>query len=284
MTKYTGQMDHLEGAIQSGHFSQGYIFSGMEDLEFTMEIAKKILCKQEHIGCDSCSSCIKINTGNHPDLTIIEPEGASVKNAQIEALQRFIFIRPFESTYKVAIISQAHLMTEHAQNRLLKVLEEPPSYMHLIFLTDQPERLLETVVSRCQILRFEDVASENDETIAAQALAFMKSLAEHDPGRLLEFAAYAKQDKSRFDQFLNNVMRFIRDVMIFKETGNIQLIHYEKFSILEERGALEKISAALTLEEIIETIEMIDDAQRKIRNNMNFDLTVDSLLLRCVKG
>jgi DNA polymerase-3 subunit delta' len=283
MMDYAAQMAFLEKAIQTGHLSHGYIFSGTESLAFAVTIAKKILCKQEHIKCDSCSSCLKINTGNHPDLFIIEPDGASIKNAQIEAFQRFTFIRPFESDYKVAIVSQAHLMTEHAQNRLLKVLEEPPGYMCLIFLTKQPERLLSTVVSRCQVLLFEEAEFQEEEAIAEQAVHFMKSVAERDAGRILEFAAYAKQDKARFDRFLNQVMLSARDLMIFKETGNIQLIHHEKFSILEERGALEHLSKVLTLKEILQLIEMIDDTQRKIRNNMNFDLSVDSMLLRCVK-
>lgn len=95
------------------------MISGSEEISLGKSIAKHVLCKQEHTGCGSCSSCLKLASDNHPDMMFIEPDGASIKNAQVEAFQEFIYIRPFESANKI-VVFQAHLMTDRAQNRILK--------------------------------------------------------------------------------------------------------------------------------------------------------------------
>ena len=285
--QYKTQRQFLKTAIKEGKLSHSYIFSGIEDLSFPLEIAKMILCKQEHTGCGSCSSCLKINSGNHPDLMIIEPDGASIKNAQVEEFQSFIYIRPFESHKKIIIFKDLDLMTARAQNRILKTLEEPPEYGMMLFMTSNIEAILETVVSRCQIIQFYHELYDKGELIEAEllerAIEFIKSLEFNDINRMIDFGVYAKEDKQKFLIVLNRIGLIARDLMIYSETSNLQLINPENFTILDYRDQLHRMTSSISTERLVELIFNIEDLENKLKNNMNFELTMDQFLFKCIQ-
>lgn len=284
MTSYEIKLNLIKEAIAANRLAHSYVFSASEEIDPSKKITEWILCRQEHTGCGSCSSCLKLKTQNHPDLMEVHPEGASVKNAQIESLQEFLYIRPFESPYKVAVIHMAHLMTEQAQNRLLKVLEEPPEYALIFFVTHNPQGLLETIRSRCQIIDFNADAfmSGFDDDITQKAVDFVLSLAYKDAGRLLEYASYAKEDKVKFIMFLNRVLSILRDLLWLMETGLDTSIVNENKSILGDREPLKRLAFSLSKKRVIDMVLNIDLMQQKIKNNLNFDLTVDQLLFKCI--
>lgn len=270
-------------ALKQNHLSHSYLLSGTEDLNLAKEITKHILCKQEHTACGSCSSCLKLASDNHPDFLVIEPDGASIKNAQVEQFQEYVFIRPFESQHKIILFNKVHLMTERAQNRMLKVLEEPPEYAVFFFLTEQADMLLETVISRCQILNVH--ASEKpklNEQLIEKALDWVMGIEKNDMARILEIGAYAKQDKIRFNALLFCLSDILRDVMIFRETKNYQLISEENLTILNYKDYLPRFVASISRKKNIQIISCIEEIDQKIKNNMNFDLTVDKLLFKCI--
>lgn len=280
----TNIVDFFSDALSKSHLSHSYLISGSENLELAKTIASLILCRQEHTGCGSCSSCLKLASGNHPDFMVVTPDGASIKNAQVEEFQEFIFIRPFESKYKIVIFNEAHLMTERAQNRILKVLEEPPEYAVFIFMTKQMEIMLETVHSRCQILNANaDEGHEVDKVLFEKALELVHGIEKQDAGRVLEFGAYVKQDKSQVTQFLMQLTTILRDIMIFRETHNNQLISAENLTILNYKEQLGKLSTNISRKKNIELIELIEEVDQKLKSNMNFDLTVDKLLFKCIE-
>ena len=277
-------VNFFSDALSKSHLSHSYLISGSENLELAKTIASLILCRQEHTGCGSCSSCLKLASGNHPDFMVITPDGASIKNAQVEEFQEFIFIRPFESKYKIVIFNEAHLMTERAQNRILKVLEEPPEYAVFIFMTKQMEIMLETVHSRCQILNAnEDEGHEVNKVLFEKALELVHGIEKQDAGRVLEFGAYLKQDKSQVTQFLVQLTTILRDIMIFRETHNNQLISAENLTILNYKEQLGKLSTNISRKKNIELIELIEEVDQRLKSNMNFDLTVDKLLFKCIE-
>lgn len=281
MTDRERNMQLLEEAQSNGRLSHSYIFSGIEDVEFAVKIAQKILCKREHTGCGSCSSCLKVLSNNHPDLMIVEPEGTSIKNEQVEAFQNFMVIKPFESEHKIVVFNGVHAMTTRAQNRLLKILEEPPAYALMILMSKQAEMLLDTITSRCQTLSFhEDMSVENE--VLNHAIDFVKSLEFNDINHIYSFSAYAKEDKARFSIFLRKVNEIFRDIMIFKETQNIQLISHENFTILDNRSQLSQLSGQFSHRRLITLIFAIEEVEAKLKSNMNFDLTIDQLLFKCL--
>ena len=276
-------IDFFKEAIGRNHLSHSYLIVGTESSDLAKDIAKMVLCRQEHTGCGSCSSCLKIMSDNHPDYMLIEPDGASIKNAQVEDFQDFIYIRPFESDHKIVVFNQSHLMTDRAQNRILKVLEEPPEYALFLFLTHQPEGMLDTVLSRCQLIKAKEAVKAIDDEKRDQSLALLHAIMKQDAGTVLSMGNYMKQVKADITDFLSIFSSMLRDVMIFRETGNYQLISVSNLTILNYKELLFKASQNISRKLNVELIELIEETDNRIKSNMNFDLTVDKLLLKCIE-
>jgi DNA polymerase III subunit delta' len=116
--------------------------------------------------CGTCAACTRIARGVHPDVLVIEPgDNGSIKIEAIRELVDRAGYRPFEGRRRVVIIDDADAMVPHAQNALLKTLEEPPSASVFILVSARPDALLPTVQSRCPRLRFRELGP--DEVAAA---------------------------------------------------------------------------------------------------------------------
>ncbi len=277
-------LNYIKEALKSGRLSHSYLISGSEEIALGKSIAKHVLCKQEHTGCGSCSSCLKLASDNHPDMMLIEPDGASIKNAQVEAFQEFIYIRPFESAYKIVVFQKAHLMTDRAQNRILKVLEEPPEYAVFIFLTSQTDLMLDTVLSRCQVISEDETTEVNtDEPMMEKVLELAKGIETADVGRVFEYGPYLKKEKEKISEFLMMLSILLRDALIYRETSNIHLITRQNLSILNYKDNVFGLSKGLSRTKNIALIECIEETDLKLKNNMNFDLTIDKLLVKCIE-
>ena len=112
--------------------------------------------------CRSCAACRKVDHGNHPDLHVLEPEGAGqqIRVGQVQGLAAELALLPLEGRFRVAVIEHANKLNPDAQNALLKTLEEPPAKVCLILAADDTASLLPTVVSRCARLRLGPVATD----------------------------------------------------------------------------------------------------------------------------
>ena len=143
--------ENLRRSINSRHISHFYLISGPEGSgKHTLArlLAAAILCRSPEKPCLSCSVCRKVLENNHPDLiTVEDPEHKNVAVKLVREYREDMFIRPNESDYKIYLFPQE--LGVEGQNALLKILEEPPSYGVFMLLTDNPEKLLPTVRSRC---------------------------------------------------------------------------------------------------------------------------------------
>lgn len=188
----------LRKTLENEKLSSAYLFYGPEGLgkwALALEMAKALNCEdKDSVPCQDCSNCLKISKLSHPDViwvfpipstkreeenlrqkylakfreekikepyTIVEFEKNSlISKERMNELKTEVTRRPFEAQRKVLIINQADKMMTDSFNSFLKVLEEPPAYVHFILTTSQLERLLPTVLSRCQKIRFTPIKSD----------------------------------------------------------------------------------------------------------------------------
>ena len=148
----------LQDALRRGHLPGALLLSGPEGVgkrTVALAAARSLVCStRSGEACDACPPCHRSAKGLHPDLFVLEPEGTSIKIEPVRNLVREILARPFEGPARAFIVDDAHLLTEQAQNALLKSLEEPPATSHVMLLTSAPQALLTTIRSRCQSVRF----------------------------------------------------------------------------------------------------------------------------------
>ena len=152
----------LMNAIKLNRITHAYIFSGPRGVGKTTTariLAKALNCIEgpaDH-PCNKCNQCLRINSGQSMD--VIEIDGASNRGIdEIRELRSKIGFAPAEGKYKVYIIDEVHMLTNEAFNALLKTLEEPPSQVLFIFATTAPQKVPNTILSRCQCFNFRRIS------------------------------------------------------------------------------------------------------------------------------
>ena len=153
--------ENLTVSLSKGRVSHFYLISGPAGSgkrTLARLLAAAILCQGRDKPCGVCGPCRKALKNEHPDfITIDDPEKKTVPVDLIRKARADIYIQPNESDYKIYLFPRAQDMGLPGQNALLKVLEEPPKYGVFILLTDNPEKLLPTVRSRCTELALTSV-------------------------------------------------------------------------------------------------------------------------------
>lgn len=156
----------LTNMVSRERMSHAYLIQGQKGTgkaAISLLLAKSIFCSnQTETGepCHQCKDCLRIDSGNHPDVHKISPDGASIKKEQIAHLQKEFTYTGLESNKKVYIISEADKMTTNAANRLLKFLEEPSKETTAILSTENAHTILDTIRSRCQLIGLRPLNTE----------------------------------------------------------------------------------------------------------------------------
>ena len=167
----------LKMALQKGRVPNSLLFcgpAGVGKFRMAKELAMALNCL--HSGDDSCGECVPCRAirsgfddegkaGAFPDVMAIQPEKAVIKIDQMKFVKQMAYLKPLSGKKRVFIVDQAETMNEEAANSLLKVLEEPPLFTHIILVTSNPFRILPTIRSRCQILSFSPITREEIERI-----------------------------------------------------------------------------------------------------------------------
>jgi len=154
-------VDMLRQHVAHDAARHAYLFAGPAGLgrrTLALRFAQALNCTQTiqpGVPCGKCRDCKQIDSMQHPDLTILQAdsEGGTLKVDQVREARRSLTLKPYQSKYRVAIFLRFQEANDNAANALLKVLEEAPSYAVLILTADNPEGLLPTIVSRCEVLR-----------------------------------------------------------------------------------------------------------------------------------
>jgi DNA polymerase-3 subunit delta' len=154
----------ITNSIKKQRISHAYLIQGDRGTgkeAIALLLAKGLFCekRQDVEPCNICNACKRIESGNHPDVHWIKPNGQSIKTEQIENLQKEFTYSGLESSQKVYIIVGSDTLTLNAANRILKFLEEPSKQTTAIMLTENSQSIIPTIRSRCQIIDLQPLNS-----------------------------------------------------------------------------------------------------------------------------
>ena len=170
----------LKAALASDHVASAYLFegpSGVGKERAALALASAVICDVKPlVGCGKCDVCRRIEARQHPDVRVVVPREEGDRNLQVEYVRKellpFTQYAPFEARASFLIIRNADICfpAHHAEaaNALLKTIEEPRKNVHFILLSERPDRLLQTIRSRCQRLRFQRLPAQTLEQILEQ--------------------------------------------------------------------------------------------------------------------
>ena len=195
---------YVAGALARGA-GHAYLLAGPEGLgkqRFAVELGAALVAACG--GCGHCAECERLTRGVHPDLVVIEREGEFIRIEQIAELIADLALRPFAATHRVWVIVEPERMNVEAANTFLKSLEEPPEHVHFILVSDSLERVLPTIVSRCQVVEFEPVADDeltafltDRESLDAERATVVARLAHGSLDRALRLVADERGPRHR---------------------------------------------------------------------------------------
>ena len=297
---------NLAESLAKQHISHFYLISGPKGSgKHTLAklLSAAIFCRGNRKPCLTCPACRKLMEGNHPDfITVEDPDKKTVPVELVRRYRDDMFIRPNESDHKIYLFPQE--LRVEGQNALLKILEEPPRYGVFILLTDNPEKLLPTVRSRCTELKLlplpEDVlraqlrrdfpqAEPEDLEAAAQRsggfLGQARELLEsgdHLPPQTLDFIqAYSQKNTLLLAQTLAPMEKWKRDALLSILQSWLELLQ----SALTCRAGLQAVSPHArqiaqrrTPAELSEAIRHLKKAQEDTLANVSPAAVCGSLL------
>ena len=310
------QIKVLQAAILRDRIAHAYLFYGAEGVgkKTVAEVfAKALNCKSgldSLDACDVCTSCLKIDHGNHSDVITIKAQGQLIKIQEIRELQEQMKFSPFEGGKRIFIVVDADRMNIASANAILKTLEEPSASNILILITSRPHQLPATVLSRCQHVRFNPLRREtvasflekellldsksahsialasggsigkaramNDEsylTMRATVLDIIARIKTKDPLKLLSALNDFGQERKDIMERLGILMTAYRDALVYKETGDSEsLINQDYIDIIKS------VTASYTGDAIVSCIRAVDRACHTLTQNANKQLTLEVMM------
>lgn len=290
---------YITNSLKKNKINHAYMFEGIDGIgkkKFAGELAKLLLNTE--------------NIESSPDYININVDGSSIKIAQIRKLQTDIIIKPHKE-YKIYIINESEKMTVEAQNALLKTLEEPPEYAIMILITSNKERLLDTIKSRCEIIKFLPISlldlkkyliDRGIEEQRAQLLSvfsrgsiekalelsessdfaimrediqsYIQTILDKKIIDILEIPANMDKYKKEIMSILDIFVNYFRDIMMLKENvDKSMIINADKLVFLQN------MSKKITYSQVSKIIDIIEDTKTKIRSNCNFNISIQVMAL-----
>ncbi|KMT22946.1 ATP-binding protein [Clostridium cylindrosporum] len=305
--------DLFRASINKDRVSHSYLIEGemgLGKMEMAKFIAASLLCTSldSNGACTLCSNCKRIDKLSHPDLRVIDED--TVKIDTIRSSIEEVHKKPYEGRRKVLIIKNFHTATTESQNAILKTLEEPPNTATIILLAENTLNILDTIKSRCQILKvfrvdtslvrerlialgidekkadFASLYSEGNLGVALRACSdeFLKLREEIiDMGlnifscgrfKALEYGESLMKHKDNIKEVLNIFTSLYRDIIMLKlKENNDNVINRDKLEILVEE------SYRLSYNKLDKSLRVIKETRDKLTRDTNFQLTMEVMIL-----
>ena len=243
-------------------FSKEILSLGYDDFQ------KKIICK-------------RIDDNNYPELKIIEPDGMFIKKNQIIDLQKNFAMEAVEGNKRIYIIRDVDKMRLETANSMLKFLEEPDNNIVAILMTNNFNNLISTIVSRCQVIRFNNINYElsddnNDlDDIVINFIDFVenKKLRSLINEQDLVFKFFNQKDRENFILFFDKIINIYYDIMKINvgEKNICFSNYYDKLKVISDKNSIVSIN---------NKINYLIKTKGLIKNNININLLIDSVIVK----
>jgi DNA polymerase-3 subunit delta' len=319
--------------IHRGRISSSYLFAGESGIGkklTAINLAKAVNCEKA-VGsnqpslqiddsrltpdasrlvdaCDECPSCRKIDAGIHPDVLLISPESGQIRIEEIRAIDEILSLKAFEGRTKVVVVDDAETMNQYAANAFLKTLEEPPSDSLIILVSSKPDRLPDTIQSRCSRINFMPLSHDACERVIrkvigeekaggkrpgkpqdpqSERLSLLVRLSMGRPGnvvagdlmeerawflKLLKEMMDAEKDgwssREEIEKWFDFMIMMFRDMAVLKVTGDEANIINADIT-----DDLTRLSGSMDLKGIIENYETLCTLKGYLNFNLNKSLT-----------
>ncbi len=303
----------LQQAINSGRVAHAYLITGAPGSgkrTLALAFAQALFCQErQDSACGECRNCNRISAGNHPDVTIIEPETGRLRINQIRGLRDKFALQAYEGGWKIGMVIDAETMTEPAANSLLKLLEEPSGQAVIMLLSTSPSMLLPTIVSRCQIIPMRRlprirIASflEDEYHVPPKTAMVVAGLADGRLGQAIEMASTEKliwrdrvlamvtcetgrglealrlaamldSEPDAIEFCLQVLIAWLRDLLLVASgCPEEMIVHQDRYDDL--------LAESMKYDEpaIRKAVFQVEDARRALDANANRRLTLDTLL------
>ena len=301
-----------------GKVSHAYIFNGEVGAgkkTLASAFAMSLQCEKHGTDpCMECDSCKRALSKNHPDIITItheKPNSIGIEDIRIQLIDD-VSIKPYTGPYKIYILNEAEKLTLQAQNALLKTIEEPPAYAVILLLTENAEILLPTIRSRCVMLKLRNIkdqlikkylmeqmeipdykadvcvafaqgnmgraimlaTSEHFNEIKEEAVHLLREINDMDVDALEAAVKRVVSYKMNITDYLDVISVWYRDVLIYKATKNVdQVVFSDQLRFIKDRASKSSYEG---IENILDGIEK---AKARLKANVNFELTMELLLL-----
>lgn len=290
---------YLSNSIKSNMISHAYMFEGPSG------VGKNTMAREL-----STTLLEMENLFNSPDYIEITPDGNSIKIAQIRKLQSDILVKPYKS-YKIYVIDEAQKMTVEAQNALLKTLEEPPKYAIIILITNNKESLLDTIKSRCEIIKFTPIPlvevadyltqtgvdknrasllanfsrgsmqkaielseSEDFHIMRDEVQKYVETFLTGSMLDIMDIQSSIEKYKDNITNVLDLLVNYFRDIMMVKENVDSSMIIN-----LDRLVFIKNMSTKITYSQLSKIIDIIEETKNKLRSNCNFNISIQVMTL-----
>ncbi len=268
-------IDYINKIIKNNKVSHAYLIElndYEEDMKYIFDFIKMIICNIEYSDLDKENNIIRlIDDNNYPDIKIIEPDGATIKKGQMIDLQKDYSNKSLLDGKRIYVIKEADKLNPASANTILKFLEEPEEDIIAILLTQNRYKILETILSRCQIL-----------TIKENSMPII----EDDLYDLLKCVINPNDFYIKYSSIVNDI---IQDKDIAKEKlekiENIIILYLEnKYNNKEIDEKLIKIFKNIDSNKLLNILKIIEDEIKKLEFNVNYKLWLDALFSRLTIG
>ena len=268
-------IDYINKIIKNNKVSHAYLIELNDyeaDMKYIFDFIKMIICNIEYSELDKENNIIRlIDDNNYPDIKIIEPDGATIKKGQMIDLQRDYSNKSLLDGKRIYVVKEADKLNPASANTILKFLEEPEEDIIAILLTQNRYKILETILSRCQIL-----------TIKENSMPII----EDDLYDLLKCVINPNDFYIKYSSIVNDI---IQDKDIAKEKlekiENIIILYLEnKYNNKEIDDKLEKLLKDIDSNKLLNILKIIEDEIKRLEFNVNYKLWLDALFSRLTIG